>query len=381
MIDIITLRNLEREDKSKRSLPPRTEDVRAIANVLWVKPVKTHGFFCGMCDSNVHNEWIIRERGRFCYELRHLPDIGVLRDSELKILIEALEKGELTYHWVPFLPTTIKEKLPTLINKLTNFIQRYQKKFNMICRNIHVWNVLSSRKRWYLSKNRNLYNPIFEATIYSWNEGYNIARFGCHHEGFYSQEYAKKTAFKMWYKDRFNKDYLPKKHSIYLMQGAHNRLLLTRPKIIYSQVTIRYATNEDIPTLLPLTIKLGYPTTLQEFKQRFENFTKLDGYGVAVACMHNKIIGWVAWSKSSLFVADKTRFHIEGLVVHENYRRYGAGRKLMLFVEEYAKQFSPAIIDLTSGMRRASEGTHEFYKKLGYQNEESLAKLYLRKEV
>lgn len=53
----------------------------------------------------------------------------------------------------------------------------------------------------------------------------------------------------------------------------------------------------------------------------------------------------------------------------------------MQFVENYARQFSPAIIDLTSGLRRASEGTHEFYKKLGYKNEGLMAKLYLRKEI
>ena len=75
------------------------------------------------------------------------------------------------------------------------------------------------------------------------------------------------------------------------------------------------------------------------------------------------------------------RFHIESLVVNEKYRGCGIGKKLMLFVEDIARKFSPAIIDLTSGLRRAKDGSHEFYKALGYNNEGHMAKLYLRKEV
>ena len=55
--------------------------------------------------------------------------------------------------------------------------------------------------------------------------------------------------------------------------------------------------------------------------------------------------------------------------------------KRMEFVEEIARSFCPVIIDLTSGLRRAKDGTHGFYKKLGYNNEGSMAKLYLRKEI
>ncbi len=53
----------------------------------------------------------------------------------------------------------------------------------------------------------------------------------------------------------------------------------------------------------------------------------------------------------------------------------------MAFVEKIAKKYSPVIIDLTSGLRRAKDGSHEFYKSIGYQNEGHMAKLYLRKEI
>ncbi len=148
-------------------------------------------------------------------------------------------------------------------------------------------------------------------------------------------------------------------------------------------IIIRNAEIKDMDALLPLLEQIGYSTTKELFEKRFTKFLFVEGYGVAVAvaCMDDKIVGFVAWSKSNLFVSDKIRIHIEGIAVDKNYRGQNIGKQLMQFVENYAGQFSPAIIDLTSGLRRAGEGTHEFYKKLGYNNEGFMAKLYLRKEI
>lgn len=53
----------------------------------------------------------------------------------------------------------------------------------------------------------------------------------------------------------------------------------------------------------------------------------------------------------------------------------------MTFVEEFANDFNPYIIELTSGIRRAKDGTHAFYHAPGYQDEGYMAKFYLRKEI
>ena len=146
-------------------------------------------------------------------------------------------------------------------------------------------------------------------------------------------------------------------------------------------IKIRPASLNDISALLPLFAELGYPTSLEDLIARFKRFLQNSGYGVAVCEQEGQVMGWVAWSKSDLFILDKVRFHIEGLVVASEYRGKGIGKKLMEFVEEIAKKYSPAIIDLTSGLRRAGDGSHEFYKSLGYKNEGYMAKLYLRKEL
>jgi GNAT superfamily N-acetyltransferase len=127
--------------------------------------------------------------------------------------------------------------------------------------------------------------------------------------------------------------------------------------------------------------ELGYPVTEEALVQRLYRMLSYPGCGVAVACAQKQVCGLVAWSQTPLFVADKVRIRIEGLIVAQGLRGYGIGTKLMRFVEAHAQRVAPAIIDLTSGMHRGQDGTHEFYHKLGYCNHGAQAKLYLRKEI
>ncbi len=148
-----------------------------------------------------------------------------------------------------------------------------------------------------------------------------------------------------------------------------------------TNITIRRAKTSDIPTILLLMDQLGYPTSENTLRIRFQKFTENRGYGVAVACLEDEVVGWIAWSKSELFILDKTRFFIEGLVVDEHKRGLGIGKQLMQFVENIAHEFSPSVVDLTSGIRRAKDGSHEFYKNLGYQQDGPRMKLFFRKEL
>ena len=56
---------------------------------------------------------------------------------------------------------------------------------------------------------------------------------------------------------------------------------------------VRIAQISDIPALVPLMNQLGYPMLEHELKSSFERFTKNDGYGVAVACLENQVVGFV----------------------------------------------------------------------------------------
>ncbi len=146
-------------------------------------------------------------------------------------------------------------------------------------------------------------------------------------------------------------------------------------------IHIRPATLADVSGLLPLMEQLGYPTTLSILEERFKRFVAQEGHFLVVACKEEHCVGYVAWTYTHTFVADKRRICIEGLVVNEAYRGQGIGKRLMTYVEERAQPYAPCIIGLTSGVRRAKDGTHDFYKALGYRNEGTMAKLYLRKEI
>ena len=64
----------------------------------------------------------------------------------------------------------------------------------------------------------------------------------------------------------------------------------------FSMIIIRSAKITDFDGLLPLLDQLGYQTTKEELESRFTSFLNNEGYGVAVACIDTKIVGFVAWS-------------------------------------------------------------------------------------
>lgn len=146
-------------------------------------------------------------------------------------------------------------------------------------------------------------------------------------------------------------------------------------------MTIRSALLTDLTRIKILIQELGYEVSKNTLMQRYETFLSNPGYGISVIEFEDLIVGFVAWSKSMVFLTGATRFHVEALIIDSKYQGKGLGKKLLSFVETIAKSYTPSIVDLTSGKRRAKEGTHDFYKKCGYQNEGFLAKIYLKKEI
>lgn len=143
---------------------------------------------------------------------------------------------------------------------------------------------------------------------------------------------------------------------------------------------IRPHKHSDIPLLSSLMEEMGYPTSPLEIDLRIKKFLKNEGYGLLIATLSGEVVGFIAWSQSMLFVSNKTRLRIEGLVVHHTHRNKGIGKKLIEAIEKIARETTPAIIELTSGLRRGKK-VHDFYRNLGYHNEDSMSKLYLRKEI
>lgn len=96
-------------------------------------------------------------------------------------------------------------KLPVFFKQIKLIIRELLKLIKSWPRKIYVWQVLSVRNRWYLSQNKNHYNPTLEATVYQWGEGWNIARFNIHYQGYKTKKRAQEAAFKMWMQERLKK--------------------------------------------------------------------------------------------------------------------------------------------------------------------------------
>jgi N-acetylglutamate synthase-like GNAT family acetyltransferase len=131
-----------------------------------------------------------------------------------------------------------------------------------------------------------------------------------------------------------------------------------------SSLTIRLARLEDAEALAKLADQLGYPSTVEQVRRRFETLAeKSDENAVFVAETEGKIIGWVHVHLYNLLV-DDPETEIGGLVVDESVRGQHIGEKLMQAAEAWTLEKGCSSVYLRSNVIRTR--AHEFYKRLGY---------------
>ena len=127
---------------------------------------------------------------------------------------------------------------------------------------------------------------------------------------------------------------------------------------------IRLARLEDTDALANLAGQLGYPSTVEQIRRRFEVLMeKSDENAVFVAEANGKILGWVHVHIYSLLV-DDPETEIGGLVVDEAARGQRIGEELMQAAEAWTLEKGCSSVYLRSNVIRTR--AHEFYKRLGY---------------
>ncbi len=130
---------------------------------------------------------------------------------------------------------------------------------------------------------------------------------------------------------------------------------------------IREATINDVPDLVSLMEQLGYPTSIDKFKMRFNTITANQSYHTLVADMNGKIVGMAGLCTGLFYEYDGLYVQIVAFVVNTNYRRKGIGEKLIQEVESWAKKQGAIAIALNSGNRKEREAAHHFYTSMGYK--------------
>jgi ribosomal protein S18 acetylase RimI-like enzyme len=152
---------------------------------------------------------------------------------------------------------------------------------------------------------------------------------------------------------------------------------------------IRKACISDIERIVTLLEQLWYKQTIEELKPTFELYTNSNQYFLMVAETKagsgaendGEIVGFIAYSLSKVFVTGQNRLYIEGLIVDSCRRGIGIGRFLINHVENVAKELAPCAIELVSRASRAKDGTHDFYKSLGYSCSGDNEKKFFKKEI
>jgi GNAT superfamily N-acetyltransferase len=131
------------------------------------------------------------------------------------------------------------------------------------------------------------------------------------------------------------------------------------------EIVIKKVETSDIDGIAALCSQLGYPCTYDEVAPRSAELMKNEEHIIFVAVnFDGKIVGWVHSYIVKLFYADKSP-EIGGIVVDENYRGHGVGRKLMNAVEEWTERKGCSVVSLRSNSKRIE--AHLFYNLIGYE--------------
>jgi ribosomal protein S18 acetylase RimI-like enzyme len=135
------------------------------------------------------------------------------------------------------------------------------------------------------------------------------------------------------------------------------------------QISVRNATDKDIPVILDLLYKLGRPkakndSEMEVFEKQIKQYISNSDKQILVAELDSKIIGMISLMFISRLNRDKLELYIPELIVSEENRRKGFGNKLIEQCIKIAKEKKCYRIRLESGNQRIE--THRFYKILGF---------------
>ncbi|MFL6416609.1 MAG: GNAT family N-acetyltransferase [Bryobacteraceae bacterium] len=131
-------------------------------------------------------------------------------------------------------------------------------------------------------------------------------------------------------------------------------------------ITIREISPSDSEAAAELSRQLGYPVSTEAMKVRIEALRTLPDHVVFVACTTDpeRILGWIDLSVVH-HLQNEPYGEIGGLIVADDYRGLGIGRKLLDRGEEWirnAKEIRRVVVRSQISRERA----HQFYVREGY---------------
>jgi len=132
---------------------------------------------------------------------------------------------------------------------------------------------------------------------------------------------------------------------------------------LMNDVLVRGAQLADAMRMAELSGTLGYPVSGPTMEQRLMRVLKLETHSVFVAERNGEVVGWTHGAEQEMLELG-CRGEIWGLVVAENERGRGVGRRLIEAVEKWARDRGLENMSVRSNVVRAE--SHPFYERLGY---------------
>ena len=127
---------------------------------------------------------------------------------------------------------------------------------------------------------------------------------------------------------------------------------------------IRRLAIDDAEAAAELSGQLGYSCSAEDLRQRIEELSRAADRVAFAAVIDGRIVGWIdaAMERHLQYAASAV---IGGLVVREDTRGLGIGKRLCLEVEEWARSKSVPLVRVRSQIKR--EDAHRFYLRDGYR--------------
>jgi GNAT superfamily N-acetyltransferase len=129
-------------------------------------------------------------------------------------------------------------------------------------------------------------------------------------------------------------------------------------------LTVRDIALDDANSVAELSGQLGYKASTAEITSRIQALLPLhQGHAVLVACANNQVVGWIE-AEIVRHLQSSPHVLITGLIVKEEVRSLGVGKRLCADVEQWAIRQGVSIVRVTS--RSTREGAHRFYLREGF---------------
>jgi N-acetylglutamate synthase-like GNAT family acetyltransferase len=130
-------------------------------------------------------------------------------------------------------------------------------------------------------------------------------------------------------------------------------------------VLIRDARPEDAAAIARLLEQLGYSTDVAAVPVRLRSL-QATGDRLLVAQAGENVVGLAQLHSSASLEHDGPTGKLAALVVDENARQAGVGRRLVAAVEAEARARGCVLLFLTTAERRAE--AHAFYERTGFEH-------------